>query len=107
MIKYWELLSTSVSVKEASCGTVCAGVRRCCLYNKFSGALIGIRRGRGALIGDRAIISEKKHVLPGALFGDGSLIQVFTVTSTNCPKLLSVGMGSPSLFREGSSVLML
>ena len=25
-IKYWELLSTSVSVKEASCGTVRAGV---------------------------------------------------------------------------------
>ena len=40
MIKYWELLSTSVSVKQASCDTVCARVRRC-LYNKFSGALIG------------------------------------------------------------------
>ena len=55
MIKYWELLSISVSVKEASCGTVCAGVRRC-FYNKFSGALIGIRRGRGTLIGDEALI---------------------------------------------------
>ena len=50
MIKYWELLSTSFSVKEASCGMVCVGVRRCCLYNKFSGALIGIRRERGRLL---------------------------------------------------------
>ena len=48
-------------MKEASCGTVCAGVRRC-LYNKFSGVLIGIRRGRGALTGD------------GALIGDGRLL---------------------------------
>ena len=55
-MNYWELLSTSVSVKEVSCGTVCAGVRHCCLYNKFSGVLIGIRWGRGVLIGYRALI---------------------------------------------------
>ena len=28
------------------------------LYNKFSGALIGIRRGRGSLIGDGALIEK-------------------------------------------------
>ena len=72
MIKYWELLSTSVSVKEASCGTVCAGVRRC-LYNKFSGVLTGIRWGRGALTGDGALI-EKSTCYPRALIGDGRLL---------------------------------
>ena len=38
----------------------------CCLYNKFSGTLIGIRRWRGALIGDGALI-EKSVCCPGRL----------------------------------------
>ena len=59
-------------MNEASCGTVCAGVRRCCLYNKFSGALIGIRRGRGALI-------EKSTCYPRVLIGYKALIRIFTV----------------------------
>ena len=55
-VKYWELLSTSVSVKAASCGTVCVGVRHRCLYDKFLGALIG----DGVLI-------EKSTCYPGHL----------------------------------------
>ena len=58
MIKYWELLSTSVLEKEVSCGTVCAGMRCCCLYNKF---------GDGALI-------EKSMCYPRRLLDTGCLL---------------------------------
>ena len=33
-------------------------MRRRCIYNKFSGALIGIRLERGALIGDGALVGQ-------------------------------------------------
>ena len=67
-------------MKEASCGTVCAGVRRRCLYNKFSGALIGIRRGREALIGD------------GTLIGYRALIRIFTVNDFVNPEQKDRGL---------------
>ena len=44
---------------------------RSCLYNKFSGALIGMRRGRGALIGDGALI-EKARATRGAYWRRGA-----------------------------------
>ena len=74
MIKYWELLSISVSVKEASCGTVCAGVRRCCFYNKFSGLLIGIRRRRGRLL-------KKARATRGAYWRRGAISNFYVKTS--------------------------